>query len=67
MTTMRRFAVITQRAQEAHITVNRVRPEMQIDGAGMRALSDEMRVRIGRNTSARNASARSAASTTTGW
>lgn len=67
MSTMRRLDVITQRAQKARILVNEVRPDMQIDRAGMRALSDEIRMRVGRNTSARNASVRSAASTTTGW
>ena len=67
MSAAKRLAVIAKSAQKARITVNEIPSDMQIDMAGIRALSDEMRDRIGRNTTARNASVRSAASTTTGW
>lgn len=50
----------------APIRATDVPEELQIDMNGLRCLSFEMKERIGRNTAARNASARSAATTTTG-
>lgn len=48
--------IFEKKATEAGVKVNEVDPEMQIDGAGMRALADEMKDRIGRNNTARHQS-----------
>lgn len=58
---------IKEDAQAAGITVDRVPEDKQIDGAGMRALADEDQVQRARRNSARNASWRSAANTSTGF
>ena len=59
--------IFEKKATEAGVKVNEVDSEMQIDGAGLRALADEDRVQRARRNSARNASWRSAANTSTGF
>ena len=61
------LAKIMENAIVAGIQTNSISENMQIDGVGMRALTDEMEVRISRNNAGRNASLKSAAETSTGY
>lgn len=61
------LAKIMKDATDAGIQTNSISESMQVDGIGMRALADEMKVRISRTNAGRNASLRSAAETSTGY
>ena len=66
MSPAERLRAIINENEIAPISAVDVPKELQIDMNGLRCLSFEMKDRIGRNIAARNASARSAAATTTG-
>ena len=65
MSPAERLINIINSTENAPISAAEIPSELQIDIAGLRSLSYEMKDRIGRNIAARNASVRSAATTTT--